>query len=177
MLNRSKLLNFLSMGKYNDSSGMLTCCTTDTRTALHDPVNLTVPFSLAPLFKIILHISESCFLRKSTDGSCFKGVPLSENNLCIFMCHCLIFTGEIQVNIRLLVAFKSQECLKGNIEPVFLHHGSAFGACFIRHVAPHLAHKFFHIFRVKITVFTVGAYIMGRQRIYLCDSRHCCGKG
>ena len=146
MLNGSKLLNFLSMRKYNDSPRMLACCTTDTCTALHDPVNLTVPFSLPSLFIVILYISKGCFLRKSTDGSRFEGVPFTENNLCIFMCHGLIFAGEIQVNIRLLVTLKSQECLKGNIKTVFLHHGSAFGACFIRHITPHLAHKFFHIF-------------------------------
>ena len=33
---------------------------------------------------------------------------------------CLIFTGEIKIDIRLLVTVESQECLERNVKPFFI---------------------------------------------------------
>ena len=57
MLYRSKFLNFLTHGQYNDTSRMLSGRTADTGTALYNTVDLTVTLVLSPLFKIILHIN------------------------------------------------------------------------------------------------------------------------
>ena len=134
MLYRCKLLDFFPYRKNDDSTWMLTCGTSDTGTALNNTVDLAVSFVLTTLLVIILHITESSFFCKCTNGTCFKSLTLTKNNLCISVCICLIFTGKVQVNIRLFISFESQESLKRNIKPFFVHLGSTVRANLVRHV-------------------------------------------
>ena len=48
----------------------------------------------------------------------------------------LIFTGKIQINIRRLIAVKSQKCFKRNIVTVAMHISSAFRTVFLRQIKP-----------------------------------------
>ena len=85
---------------------------------------------------------------------------------------CLILTGKVQVDIRFLISFKSKESFKWNIKSFFYHLCPAFRTVFIRHVTAGHTTEFFHLRRIKITVFTVRTDIMRRQWIYLCDAGH-----
>ena len=100
---------------------MLASGTADTGTALHDTVDLTVTLVLPPFLIIVLHITKCGFFRKGTNGSRLKGLPFSEDNLCIPVSIGLIFTGKVQVDIRLLITFKTKECLKRNIKACLLY--------------------------------------------------------
>ena len=87
--------------------------------ALDDPVDLTVPLSLSPLFVIIFHIAEGRFLCQSTDGPGLKGLSSTEDNLYIPVGFSLIIPGEVQVNIRLFISLKSRKVSKGISKPSF----------------------------------------------------------
>ena len=153
---------------------MLSGRTADTGTALYNTVDLTVTLVLSPLFIIIFHITKCSFFRKSTNGSCLKCLALSEDNLRVPVGIGLIFSGKVQVDIRLLVTFKSEECLKRDVKPLFVHLGTTLRTDLIRHVTPCHTCVFFYLRGIKITVFTVRirAEIMRRQRIYLRDTGH-----
>ena len=134
VLDRSKLLNVPADRKNNDSSGVLARGPAHSGAALDDPVDLTVPLSLSPLFVIIFYIAESRLLRQSTDGPGLKGLSSTEDNLYIPVGFSLIIPGEVQVNIRLFVSLKSQESFEGDIKAFFLQRLSAHRAVLIRHV-------------------------------------------
>ena len=107
MLDRRKGLDHLAQGKNNDSARMLSRGPADADAALDDPVDLAVPLRLAMLLKIIFHIAVSRFIRQGADGPCPEGLSLSEDHLRIIVGAALIFSGKVQVDIRLLIAFKS----------------------------------------------------------------------
>ena len=83
VLHRCKFLNLLTHRQYDDTSRMLASGTADTGTALHDTVDLTVALVLPPFLIIILHITKCGFFRKGANGTRLKGLPFSEDNLCI----------------------------------------------------------------------------------------------
>ena len=83
---------------------------------------------------------------------------------------CLIFTREIQVNIRHFITAKTKECLKGDVKP-FLGIGcAALGTYCVRKVCTTLI-TLGHIEGCVLTV-RVGTAVMGRERVDLGDTRH-----
>ena len=97
------------------------CCPVVLRTpgtALNDPVNLTVALSLSPFLIIIFHIAEGRLVRQGANGPCPEGLAVAEDNLRVIVGLTLVFSGEVQVNIRLLVPFKSEEGFKRNVKSV-----------------------------------------------------------
>ena len=174
MLNRGKFLDFFAHRKYDDTSRMLPCCTPDSSASLYNSINLAVTFMHAALFKIVLHITECSLLRKGTDGSCFEGLAFAKDNLCVSVGICLVFTGEVKVNIRLFISLESKKSFERDIKSFFLHLCSALRANLVRHIASCHTCIFLYFRRIKITVFAVRirAEIMRWQRIYLCDTGH-----
>ena len=160
MLNRGKFFNVPSNGKYNDTSRVLSCGSPHSGTALHDPVDLTVSLPLSTFFIVVLHISKSCFFSQGTDGSCLKGLSCTENNLDIPVCFSLIVTGKVQVNIRLLISFKSKERLKGNIKPFFYKGFSAHRTVFIRHITSGSSGILPNLRGIKIRIMTFSTIVM-----------------
>ena len=136
MLHRGKFLNIPSNRQYNNSSRMLSRGSADTGTSLDNTVNLTVSLSLSPLFVIVFHITKGCFFCQSSNGSCLKGLSCAKNNLNISMCFSLIIPGKVQVNIRLLIPFKSQESFKRNVKSFFNQRLSAHRTVLIGHITP-----------------------------------------
>ena len=120
MLYRGEGIDIFTERKNDDTARMLSGGSPDTRTSLYDPVDLAVSLVHATLFVIIFHITERCLVRQRTDGSGTEGLSRTEDNLCIFVCLTLVLTGEIQVDIRLLVSLKSKERLKRNIKSPLL---------------------------------------------------------
>ena len=114
---------------------MLSCGTANTGASLYNTVDFTVTFMHTALFKIVLHITERSFLRKSTDGSCFECLALTKDNLCVSVGICLVFTGEVKVDIRLFISLESKERFERNIKSLFLHLRSALRADLVRHIA------------------------------------------
>ena len=115
MLDCGKFINLMFMRYYDNSTRMLACGSLYTRTSFRQTLHLTSSFMNISFFKIFVHITICCLFCKGTDGSCPECLSLSENNFYIFMRFWLIFSREIQVNIRLFISLKSKECLKWNI--------------------------------------------------------------
>ena len=80
----------------------------------------------------------------------------------------LIFTGEVQVNIRHLIAIEAQECLKRNGKSLLIERFSALRAGLVRHICAAAKALIF----VPFDVMAFRAQIMRRERIYLGDVRH-----
>ena len=83
------------------------------------------------------------------------------------MGHGLVFAGEVQVDVRHLVALEAQEGFKGNVEPV-LHQGiAADGTLFVRQV-----HTDGVLGRhVEVRLAAGFAAVVGRQGVDLRDAR------
>ncbi len=161
MLHRSKGIDLLAKRQYDDTARMLPGTPPDPRTSKHDPVDLALTLPLPPLGKIILHIAERRLIRQRSNGSraiCLTG---SKDNLCILMRKALIITGEIQVDIRLLIPLESQECLKGDIKPILLKRLAAFRTRLIRHIPSAPSGIGAYLFGIKITVMTMLTIIVG----------------
>lgn len=82
---------------------------------------------MSALLIIILHISKCRLICQCTNGSGFERMPFSEDDLCIPVRFCLVVSGKVQVDIRLLVSFKSKEGLKWNVKSGFYQFGTQFG--------------------------------------------------
>ena len=118
MLYQGKSIDLLSHRKYNDTSRMLSGRSADADTSLYDTVDLTVSLVDTALLVIILDITECRFIGKCTDRTGTEGLSLTENNLTVRMRFTLVLTGEVQVDIRLLISLESKECLKRDIKSV-----------------------------------------------------------
>ena len=90
MLYRCEFLDLYTYRKNDDSTRMLACRSSDSRTALDDPVDLAVTLVLATLFVIILDITECRFLCQGTNRTSLECLTFSEDNLCI---SCLLYTS------------------------------------------------------------------------------------
>ncbi len=91
MLDRGKGTDLFPHRKHHNASRMLSRGPADTNTALHNAVDLTIPFVNSPFFVIAFYIAKRLTL---------------------------VITGKVQVNIRLFVSFKSEKRFKWNVEPV-----------------------------------------------------------
>ena len=160
MLYRGKGIDILSQRQYNNAARVLSRAAPDAGAAHNDPVDLTVPFPCTPLFIIPLHISICRLVRQRADGACPIGLACPEDYLRVLMGFALILSGEIQIDIRLLISLKAQECLKGNVETVLFQRFPAYRTQFIRHIAARPARILFHLVRSKIIVITVRTVVM-----------------
>ena len=134
MLYRRKRINLLTHRQYYNTSRMLSCCSSNTYTALYNSIDFTGTFMLSTLFVIVLHISKRSLICQCTNGSCSEGLTVTKDNLCIFVRLTLIFTREIKVDIRLLISFKSKEGFKRNIKAIFYQLLSTIWTISIRHI-------------------------------------------
>ena len=94
-LHGSEGINFLPVGKHDDTAGMLSRGSSHPDTALDDTVNLTVPFMYAVFLVVILHIAICRLIGQRTDGSGPEGLAFAEDNLRIVVGLTLILTGEV----------------------------------------------------------------------------------
>ena len=73
----------------------------------------------------------------------------------------LVFSGEIQVNIRFLISLKAQEGFKGNVKPVLHKRLAAVRAKLIRHVTARITGIGSYLRGIKVVIVTIGTAIMG----------------
>ena len=65
---------------------------------------------------VLFHISDGGLFRHGTDGARPERLPGTENDLRVFVGITLVFSGEVQVDIRLLVSLETKERLERNIK-------------------------------------------------------------
>ena len=172
MLHRGEGIDVLTVRQYDDTAGMLSGGSVNTGTSCNDTVDLTVTFMYTLFFVIVFYITKSGFFRQRTYGAGTEGLPRAENYFRIFVGLTLVLTGEVQVDIRLLISLKSQKGLKGDIKSLFFQRFSAHRTVFIRHITAGTAGKAFDQIRIKIIIMTGFTIVVGMQRIYLSNTRH-----
>ena len=161
MLHRGKGVDILSERQHDDSTGMLAGTASYTGTSGSNTVDLAGPLMNATFFKIILHIAEGGLIRQGCNGSGTEGLTRTENNLRVFMRFGLVLTGEVQVDIRLLISLESQERLERNIEAILMKLLSTHRTDLVRHIDSRFTGVGFDLFTVEIHIMTLAAIIMG----------------
>ncbi len=81
VLHRCKLIDAVSVRKYNDSSRMLSRTSADSRTPFCNTVNLTFSFTLTMFFVIVFHKSVGSLVRQRSDRSGFECMSLTKQVL------------------------------------------------------------------------------------------------
>ena len=99
---------------------------------------------------------------------------MTEEFLDIMVGFVLVFTGEVQVNIGHLVAFKTQEDFEGNIKAVLDQRTSADRTVAVGQVHTDMVFGLVHI---EEPVMAVDAAVVGRERVHLGDAAHACDQG
>ena len=173
MLYRTELIDLMTVRHDDDTPRMLSRSLFDPCTAVRQTIHLSLVDADLPLFKISRHITIGDPVLDRTDGSCFIYIFLAENLFDILLRRTLIFPGKIQVDIRLLVGFKSQERLKRDRKPFLTIRCAAFRADLVRHIHAAVV----KLFVAPFQVLAVRTQVVRRQRIYFGDSRHGCCKG
>ena len=92
VLHRGKGIDVLSMGKHDNSSGMLSCSSPDSGQALHKAINLRISLLLSFFFVVILNHAVGGLFGECTDGPGLKGIFLTENRSGVGMRLRLIFS-------------------------------------------------------------------------------------
>ena len=117
------------------------------------------------LFQIFLNVAIGGLQRYRADGSRPEDVGRAKQLKGIAVGTGLVFPGEVQVDVRYLVAAKAQKGLEGDVEAVFFIGGAADGAHRVGHICAAVIAVFPPI--VKVSMLAVGATVVGRQRVDL----------
>ena len=170
ILHRGKIMDVHVQRNDDDAAGVLTGRSFDPFTQLGQVDALRIAhgaFDAHRLF-IALDVTNGRLCLYRTDRTGPEDMFISKHFFCIRMGPRLIITGEVQVDIRHLVALKAQERLKGNVLPVSAHDRSALRTSLVRKVksVEHAA------IRIEMRVLAVWTHIVRRQRIDLGDLGH-----
>ncbi len=177
MLHRRKGVDLLSKRQNHDAAGVLPRRPPDARAALCEALELTAALADPAVLAVSERVAVGRLVRHRRDGPCLEGLLVAEDYLRIRMRLRLVLAGEIQVDIRLLVALKAQERLKRNVKAGTHQLLSAVGAHLHRHVHAAFSGIGLHLLRFEIGIMAMLAVIVRRQRIHLRDSGHGRHKG
>ena len=170
VLHRAEVPNLVFLGNDHQAAGVLAGGPADPHTAGGQPVLLRPGHGPAPLRQVLFYIAKGCFLRHGADGPGPEHVGLSKHLHTVGMGLGLVLPGEIQVNVRHLVAAEAQEGLKGDVEAVLIKGSPTLGTHRIRQVRP-AAVALGHVEGGEFAV-RIGAAVMGREGIDLCNTCH-----
>ena len=149
------------------AGGLLYSCT-----APYKAVYLGIVDRKIPLFQVTLYEAVGGFVRQRRNGAGPKDLGLAEQLFREPVRPGLVFTGKIEVDIRLLIPLKSHEHFKGNVEAVLSKRCTTFRAGFVRKVRPRADASVFREFAVLALV----AQVVRRQRVYLGYTTHGCNQ-
>jgi len=116
-LNRCKIIYVCIVGYYHDPPWVLSGCSLDSGAALNQSVHFCAVDLYTLCFIVFLYKSICSLICNGTNGTCPEYITLSKKLFCVFMSLRLVFSCEVQVNIRLLVSVKAQKHLKGYVMP------------------------------------------------------------
>ena len=177
MLNRCKCVNLLSIGQNDDAARMLPGRFPDADTAIRQALDLRRPFFLPMILKVPEHITIRILVRHTRHRSGPERLSCAENDLRIMVCLRLILSGEVQVDIRLLVSLKAKEGLKRDVKSKLLKLCPALRAVFIRHVAAGHTVVLSDLRRIKVHIVAFWTEVMRMQGVDLRDAGHVGDKG
>ena len=152
-------MNISALGYDYDTARVLTCGTLDTGTTHKQPLCLSLGNVDTLFFKVFHNIAVCSFLRYSAYCTCTEYVPCTKKLFYVFMCSRLIVTGEVKVDIRLLVSVETKEGLERYIVAVLYHRCTAYRTILILHIIS----ATYGTVPYKLAVFTRRAYIVRRK--------------
>ena len=168
VLYRTKLINLVVIRTDNDSARMLSGRPFHARTMLRQTLLFIFVDRNIALFKELRDITISGFFCDRTDRSRLKHVFFTKNSPDIAVGHRLIFSGEVQVDIRLLIALKPKEGRERDRIAVPFHRRAAVRTVQRRHI--YAAVVLLHI--TPDNLFAVRTKIMRVKRIDFRNARH-----
>ena len=143
------------------------------RAALYQVVHVVPVGADVVVFYVVLYISVRGLVGYRRNRAGLVNVLFSEDLAHVSVSCRLVFTGEVQVNVRLLVALESEECGERYVEAFLFHAGAALGTGLLRHVVAGIVPV---RFIRPLEVPALRADIVRRKRIDLRDARHRRGK-
>ena len=171
MLNRRKIIDIMIGRNDQYSAGMLTGCSLDLKTAGDQIVDLGIGTHSSMLFQIMPDHTVCGLLCQSSHGTGTINMIFTEHFTYIGMSLGLIFSGEVQIDIRFLIPVKSQENFKGDLLSVLFESGTADRTIPFRQVKTAHTGNSPGFFGIKVCKMTFRAIIMRFQRI---DFRNAC---
>ena len=173
MLQRGKEMYIHIPRHYHDTRWMLTCGTLYSLTACRHMANKGLPLGLSLFLIVFLHKAIGSLIRHRSNRACSEYIVLAKKLLCVFMCHRLIFTREVQINIWYFIAIKAQEHRKRNFVTILQHIGTTHRTFLIWQIIAAAIGAIQH----KLAMLAIRTTPMGWQRIYLCNICHGSHKG
>ncbi len=168
VLHRTEFIDLVIVRADDDAARMLAGRTLDAGTMLRQTVFFIFVDRDIPLFKKLRHIAKGRLFGDRADGPGLKNIFFAEDGPHIAMRDRLIFSGKVQVDIRLFVSLEPQEGRERDRIAVPLHRRAAVRAVQRRHI--HAAVVFLHI--APDDLLAVRAQIVRIQRIDLRNARH-----
>ena len=145
---------------------MLTGGALDAGAAQRQAVFLGVVHGALPLVQILFNVTISGFILNTGHRASLEHVGLAEQLLGVAVHIGLVLAGEVQVDIRFLIAVEAKEGFEGNVVAVHQHPGAAVGAVLIGQVKA-VVHA---AVGDELAVLALGAAIVGRQAVHLRDA-------
>ena len=130
---------------------------------------------LVSLIQIVFNKTKGSFISNLPNGTGTEHIVPAKHFRTVSVGFCLIFTREVQVNIRHFVTAEAKECFEGNIKALLCKRRTAFGTYCIRQVCTTLIPRR-HIKSCILAIF-VGATVMGWEGVNFRDAGHKCYDG
>ena len=166
VLDGAEVVDLVGVGHDDHAAGVLAGGALDAGAAQRQAVLLGVIDRSPPLFQIFFDVAIRRFVLDAGHGAGLEDVGLAEQLFGVAVDVGLVLAGEVQVDIRLLVAVKAQEGLERDVVAVHEHPGAAVGAVFIRQVEA-VVHA---AVGDELAVSALGAAVVGRQTVDLRDA-------
>ena len=168
VLDRRKVMDVHVAGDNHDPAGMLARRTLDAGAAADQAVDVGVVDLHAPGGGPFHDVAVGRLILDGADGAGAEYVVLAEQFFRVFMGLRMVFAGEIQVDIRYLVAVEAQENREGDVVTVLMQRCAALRAFLIGQVEA--AADF--TLRKELAPLAVRADVMRRQGIDLRNVGH-----
>ena len=168
VLDRGELANIVVLGQDHDAAGVLARGALDAYTARRQAVLLGFGHRLSGLLQVFEHVTVGGLFRQGADGAGAEHGAGAEQLLDIGVGPGLVFAGEVQVDIRHLVALEAQEDLEGDIKALLGQLRAADRAVLIRQIDAHRV----ALGDIEVTLPALGAAVVGRQGVDLGDAGH-----
>ena len=169
MLNGGKLVDFVLPRQNHDAARMLARRAFHAHAHQRQAVHFGLGHLFAALFHVFFHVAVRRLVGHRTDGAGAEDVAFTEELLDVFGRCRAVYAGEVQIDIRHLVALEAEENLEGDIEPFAQAVLAADGAFFRRQVDAAGCQL---VLDVEVAPFAFGAAVMRRQRVYLGNAAH-----
>ena len=165
VLHGGELVDFVFLRHDNHAAGVLPRRLFHALAARRQTLLLRVADLQSALLEVLRHIAICRFFRQARA----ENVVMPEQLLDVMERAVLIFAGEVQVNIRHLVALKAEEHLERDVEAVLHELLTADWAVLVRQVNADFVLALVH---VEKALAAMGAAVMRRKRVDLRDAAH-----